>query len=111
MALKSRFEDMDCKTLDDYCGDSEEMDHVLSADTDHIMLMDDIVGEADIPLRAAVDVDASSSSMKIAQPVARLGFGVGGCPPLKRNGNFAKPMAWLCKPSSQMTAVYRGNRS
>lgn len=109
MALKSRFDDMDCKTLDDHHGDSEEMDLVLSADTDH--MMDDIVGEADIPLRAAVDVDTSSRSMKMAQPVARLGFGVGGCPPLKRNRKFAEPMAWLYKPSSQMAAVYRGNRS
>jgi len=104
MELIPKFEDMNCKSLDDHCGDPEEMDQVLSTDTG-----DNIVDEADILLWAAVGLDASPCSIEMARQVAGQGLGAGSCPPSKRNGNFADPMAWLLKPSSRMAAVYRGN--
>jgi len=100
---------MDCKSLDDHRGDAEEIDRVLPHDTLAHMMIDDIVNEADIPLRAAVGFDASSSSIKMSRQVERPRLGAGGCPPSKNNGNFVDPMASLLKPSSQMAAVYRGN--
>jgi len=111
MELIPKFEDMDCKTLDDHCGDAKEMDQVLSIDTADHMMIDDIVDKADIPLRAAVGLDALSCSIEMARQVARQGLGSDSCPPSKRNGNFADPMASLLKPSSRMAAVYRGNGS
>lgn len=61
MELIWKFDDMDCKSLDDHRGDAEEIGQALSADTSAQMMIDDIVNEADIPLRAAVGLDAPSS--------------------------------------------------
>eukprot|EP00102_Acyrthosiphon_pisum_P022520 XP_016659730.1 PREDICTED: uncharacterized protein LOC100569661 [Acyrthosiphon pisum] len=112
MELIPKFENMDCKSLDDHCGDAEEMDQVLSTGTaDHTMI-DDIDDEADIPLRTTIGLDAPSRSCSIEmdRQVARQGLGASDCPPSKRNGNFADPMAWLLKPSSRMAVVYRDVR-